>query len=75
MPVRKKKVPSFRLRNLRLTKKEEAKQHLKDLANPTVSGLKRTILREQTKKAKKKADDEWSRLRREKPSNGLGVGY
>jgi hypothetical protein len=59
----------------RLTKKEEGVQHLKDLANPTVGGLKRTILREQTKKAQKKAGEEWSRLRREKPSSGLGVGY
>jgi hypothetical protein len=46
---------SSMMRKGRLTKKEEGVQHLKDLANPPVGGLKRTILREQTKKAKKTA--------------------
>ena len=68
----KQKLPTLALRP---TKKQEGLQRLKDLAVPTKAGMIRSILSDQKNKRKKKADEEWSRLRREKPSDGTGVGY
>ncbi len=75
-PMKKQSFKNPKLDNGTRPKQSEGVQRLKDLSRLGNPGVLGKLMAEHSAKKKKEAEGaEWSRLRRESPSTGKGVGY